>query len=279
MEAEELFIRHIDAIERIAVFMCRRYRLAEADIDDFIGFVKLELIERDYEIIRKFQGRSSFTTYLTTVIHRLLSQHRAQQWGRWRPTAEARRLGEKAMTLERLMTRDGFSFREAVGLLTTGCMPLATEAELEAIYFRLPHRTPRPQQLSGDLPHDAVASDDPSLAAMIRERGELARSAARVIEKIVMTFDDEEQRIVRERFWRGRTVAEIAAELQLDQKKTYKRLEKLLARLRAALEANGIHRIDLALLIGDGASPLDDRAVADSNVLTCDLAGWGGVEN
>ena len=71
MTPEERFLANVAAIERIAAFYCRRMHMSEADTEDFIGYTKLELIERDDEIIGKFEGRSSFTTYLTTVIHRL----------------------------------------------------------------------------------------------------------------------------------------------------------------------------------------------------------------
>src|ERR1700757_5192055 len=136
MNPEERFLANVPTIERIAAFYCRRMHLSDADTEDFIGYVKLELIERDYEIIAKFEGRSSFTTYLTTVIHRLLYQHRTKEWGKWRPSAEAKRMGDVAIALERLTTRDGYSLSEAVAMMTTGNAPAASGRELEAISLR-----------------------------------------------------------------------------------------------------------------------------------------------
>src|SRR6185503_1033291 len=104
--------------------------------------VCFKIFEDDYGIIRKFEGRSSFSTYLTTVILRLFHQWRVEQWGKWRPSAEAKRLGDKAITLERLITRDGFTFDEAVKVLTVRDGGLSPVAELEALYVRLPLRTP-----------------------------------------------------------------------------------------------------------------------------------------
>jgi RNA polymerase sigma factor for flagellar operon FliA len=40
------------------------------EADDFASHPKLKLIEDDYAILRKFQGRSSLRTYLTVVIER-----------------------------------------------------------------------------------------------------------------------------------------------------------------------------------------------------------------
>jgi hypothetical protein len=41
------------------------------DAEEFAAHTKLMLIEANYAILRKFEGRSKFTTYLTTVIQRL----------------------------------------------------------------------------------------------------------------------------------------------------------------------------------------------------------------
>lgn len=239
---EETFLQNLATIERIAAFYCRRMHMADADVDDFIGFVKLELIERDYEIIRKFEGRSSFTTFLTTVIHRLLFQYRTKEWGKWRPSAEAKRMGDVAITLERLTTRDGYTMHEAVELMATGNTPAASRRELEAILLRLPPRSPRPMLVPDEDAPDVAVDDDPSELAMSGERAKHARQAANIIDELMQTFDPEERTIFKLRFWNGQRVADIAETLHLDQKKTYKRIDKLLARLRAALEQAGVNR-------------------------------------
>src|SRR5437764_613028 len=184
MNPEERFLANVPTIERIAAFYCRRMHLSDADTEDFVSYAKLELIERNYEIIAKFEGRSSFTTYLTTVIHRLLYQHRTKQWGKWRPSAEARRMGDVAIALERLTTRDGYSQREAIEMMTTG-VPAATPRELEAIALRLPPRAPRPTLVTDETSPEAIASsDDPSDGPMSRERESTARRTACVLDEI-----------------------------------------------------------------------------------------------
>jgi len=44
-------------------------------------------------LLAKFEGRSSLRTFLTVVIQRLFLDHRISAWGKWRPSAEARRGG------------------------------------------------------------------------------------------------------------------------------------------------------------------------------------------
>ena len=258
MNSEERFLANVPTIERIAAFYCRRMHLSDADTEDFISYVKLELIERNYDIIEKFEGRSSFTTYLTTVIHRLLYQHRTKEWGKWRPSAEAKRMGDVAIALERLTTRDGYSLAEAIEMMTTGNAPAASHRELEAIALRLPPRTPRPTLVTEETAPDLIAAtDDPSDGPMSLEREHLARRAASLLDEIMNSFDPEDRLILKMRFWSAQRIADIAGTLHLDAKKTYKRIEKLLAKLRTALERAGIGRKEIDDLFAHGDRPVE----------------------
>jgi RNA polymerase sigma factor for flagellar operon FliA len=258
MNPEERFLANVPTIERIASFYCRRMHMTDADTEDFIGFVKVELIDRDYDIIRKFEGRSTFTTYLTTVIHRLLYQHRTKEWGKWRPSAEAKRIGDVAIALERLTTRDGYSLHEAVELMTTGNTPAASNRELHAIALRLPPRAPRPVLVTDDTVPDLVtAADDPSDGPMSREREQLACRAASLLDASLNSFDPEDRLILKMRFWSAQRVADIAGTLHLDAKKTYKRIDKLLGKLRTSLERAGIGRKEIDDLFAHGDRPVE----------------------
>ena len=258
MNPEERFLANVPTIERIASFYCRRMHMSDADTEDFVGYVKVELIDRNYEIIAKFEGRSSFTTYLTTVIHRLLYQHRTKEWGKWRPSAEAKRMGDVAIALERLTTRDGYSLAEAVALMTTGNSPAASSRELEAIALRLPPRSPRPMLVTEETVPDLVAAaDDPSDGPSSREREQVARRAACVLDEIMNSFEAEDRLILKMRFWSAQRVADIAVTLHLDAKKTYKRIEKLLGKVRGALERAGIGRKEIDDLFAHGDRPVE----------------------
>src|SRR5437870_13909457 len=68
---ETVLVSEIATIERIINFVAARRRLRASDADEFASNVKLKLVENDYAILRKFQGRSSLRTYLTIVIQRL----------------------------------------------------------------------------------------------------------------------------------------------------------------------------------------------------------------
>jgi RNA polymerase sigma factor (sigma-70 family) len=253
MNAEELYLQNLKSIERIAAFVARRHHLGADEAAEFIQEVRVRLLDDDYSVIRKFEGRSSFTTYLTTVIVRLYHQYRVEQWGKWRPSAEAKRLGEKAITLERLVTRDGFTFDEAVKVLTTPAGSQYTSAELEAIYLRLPTRGPRPIVVSGEVAPDAAAVDaeaDDRVEMNDRERA--ARKAATAVDRFLQTMTAEDRLILQMRFWDSRKVPDIARMLCVDQKKVYKRLDRLFGALRTALERAGVGKAEVGTLLSRG---------------------------
>ena len=98
LAGEALFLSQLDVIERVISFVCVRHHLPGSDADDFGSHVKLRLIESDYAILKKFEGRSSLRTYLTVVIQRLFLDYRISAWGKWRPSAEAKRAASLTFT-------------------------------------------------------------------------------------------------------------------------------------------------------------------------------------
>jgi RNA polymerase sigma factor (sigma-70 family) len=259
VNAQELFLSHIDTIDRITAFICRSHRLNTTAAEEFASEVKLALVMDDYDIVRKFQGRSSFATYLTTVISRLFYQHRVKEWGKWRASAEAKRLGRKAVVLERLITRDGFSLGEARQFLTTGNAPDYTAAEIDSIYARLPARQPRPVLVTEDDSSDVASEETADGTVVARERHLVAKQAAQIVDRVISEMKSDDQLILRLRFWHAKRAPEIALLIHIDQKKVYKRIDKLLASLRRELIRRGIDRsvVDDLLSAGDEEMKID----------------------
>jgi RNA polymerase sigma factor (sigma-70 family) len=253
MTAERIYLENLDTIERIARFVAYRNHLNADEAGDFTQEVQLRLIDGDYAIIRKFESRSKFSTFLTTVIPRLFQQWRTEQWGKWRPSAEARRLGDKAITLERLLTRDGYTLEEAVNVLTTPGSSQYSRAELESIYLRLPLRSPRPILVSDEAAPDVIAvgaDADDRVEMHARERS--ARDVCAAVDRLVQSMDADDQLILKLRFWQALKVPEIAQRLQLDQKKIYKRLDRLFLMMRRALEEAGVDKSEIGTLLCSG---------------------------
>src|SRR5690242_17941070 len=92
----ELFLQKLPQIERIVASIGKRSGLDADALEDFSADVKLRLVDDDYVVIRAFKNRSSFESYIATVVKRLLLDHRNREWGKWRPSAVAKRLGPLA---------------------------------------------------------------------------------------------------------------------------------------------------------------------------------------
>lgn len=95
----------------------RRYHLSRDEREEFAGNVNLRLMDGDYAVLRQFQGRSSLSTYLRTVITRQFLDARAKAWGRWHPSADALRLGPTAVALEQLIARQRLPLEQAIATM------------------------------------------------------------------------------------------------------------------------------------------------------------------
>ena len=137
---EALFVSQLGLVERVVGFVCARHHLSPADADDFGSHARLKLIEDGYAILRKFEGRSSLRTYHTVVIERLFLDYRISAWGKWRPSAEARRCGAAGVLLEQLLVRDGYSLDEACEVMKTNHAVTMPRSGLEELAGRLPVR-------------------------------------------------------------------------------------------------------------------------------------------
>ncbi len=237
MTREQLFLSELAVIERVIGWVCARRGLRGADADDFASVVKTRLVENDYEVLGKFQGRSSLKTYLTAVINRLYLDFQVQRFGKWRSSAEARRLGTTALRLECLLFRDGLTFDEACGVILSDPRVRETRDALHAIRQRLPHRPGRVPQGEGPEP---VRLDSGASAVERAERQALAERTFAVIRRSLSQLPAPDRLFVRLHLESGLTVAEASRSLGLDQKGLYRRKEEILRLLRSALEAEGI---------------------------------------
>jgi len=263
---EALFTSQLELIERVISFVSSRHHLPGVEADDFGSHVKLKLIEDDYGILCKFQGRSSLRTFLTTVINHLFLDYRNAQWGKWRPSAEAKRAGAVAILLERLTARDNYSFEEACELMETNHQVIVGRKELEAIAARLPSRVKRrfesDEALAG-VPADQRAVDD---LIADQERAVIAARVETALKKAMEGLGAQDRLIFALRFHDGRTLVDIAKALRLDQKALYRRVERLLRELHSALEAGGIDGEAALEIFGSAAVSIEWRDDTEGTV-------------
>lgn len=272
---EEIFLEHRAWIEKIATCVARRRGLSEAETEDFVQDVQVKLVEDDYRRIREFRGRSSFKTWLTTVINHFAKDHCDHLWGKWRASAAAKRLGWEARVLERLRYRDGFSFEEAAEKMRRDLHVKRSVEELAELDGQLPQRPSR--RFEGDealenRPVAETAGDRVDRRVVDAEKAEQAQRVEAALQAALDELDSED-RLILKLLLRGWTLARIARSLGVKQKPLYRRRDQILARLRKSMEARGVRwedvrrilgweRLDLKIT-GDPETPPDDDPVSD----------------
>jgi RNA polymerase sigma factor (sigma-70 family) len=238
----ELFLSQLPLIDRVITAVCRRHRLAGADAEDFASTARLRLLENDFGVLRRFEGRCSLRTFLLKVVDRFYLDYRTACWGRWRPSAHARRLGSAAIVLERLVWRDDLPCEEACKVLHA--TPGVTEdaAELDALLADLP---PRPKRRMVDDGHLAsMPAIGPGADHEVLE-GEVRR-AIEALDRALARLTPRDRLLIQARYLGQRSVADLACRHRFNQRRLYPRFQRLLAKLRADLEAEGFCSVDVA---------------------------------
>jgi RNA polymerase sigma factor for flagellar operon FliA len=247
----ELYVAHHQIIERTIASVCRRQCLRDADAEDFAGIVRLHLIEHDYAVLRRFEGRSSLASYLAVVITRQFQDWRNARWGKWRSSAEAKRLGDVAVRLELLTVRDGLTLDEAHEILRTHHGIHESRAQLEALCGRFPVRHKRRFVDDEDMETVAATAGAADAGIVASEARDAASRAATQLARAIDGLPFQDRLVLKMRFESGYTVADIAKALHLDAKPLYRRIERMLSTLRDALEDAGLTRESVAAALDD----------------------------
>ena len=247
MDFHQLLVENLDLVDRLVTFTSRRHNIPFSETEELASIVRLKLLENDFEVLRRFEGRSSLSTYLTIVIERLCLDYCIAQWGKWRPSAAALKRGDVAVLLETLIVRDGATFEQAVNALHTNHRVKASREELLEMFLELPVRTGR--RAAPLVPRRTEHGfSDPVFNAEDDEA--VSREIARVLARAVGGVSEADRRLLALRFNEKRTVAQIAEQLRLNPKASYRRLALVLRILRRSLEEQGITRADVRRIIG-----------------------------
>lgn len=237
--AEALFLEHLPLIEKVIADSARRSNFLPQDAEDFGSWVKLRLIERDYRVLRAHKGLSRVSTFLTTVIKNLTRDYQDHLWGKYRPSAQAKKLGSTAVALERLLVRDGFELEEAIRILTTRLQVGVTEEELQEHAAALKPRERRRFVDAEVLEIQGVEEDQEARAAA--EVHEETQARLQQIVEIALTKLSAQDFLILQLFYgEGLPISRIAKTLHLEQRPLYRRHQRCLGQLKEALVEAGV---------------------------------------
>jgi len=228
----QILVDNVPLIDKIVMACARPYRLDRDDVEDLAATVKLALVENDYAILRKYQGRSSLSTYLSSVCRRLMLDNFRHEWGRWYPSARATRMGEDAVRFERLVWRDAYTIEEASRKIAESFREISPSRLAKLL--DLAPRSGRPLLV-------AMPEDVPDRGPLVHQVL-MANEVQRSLQAAVELLPSADRELVMMRFWEDRPVREIASALNITQRETYKKLSRVLRILRQKLEGAGLHR-------------------------------------
>ena len=253
---EKLLLEHLDLVDQVVRGIARRHRLSADETEELRAAIRLKLVDNDYDVLRRFQQRCSLRTYLTAVVHRFFLDERNAKWGKWRPSLEAKRQGAVAMLLERLLTRDGCSFDQAVEIMRTNHQIEESYEELHRLSLVFPTRMRR--RFVGEDALQNAASEARAEADL--EQGERTRRASAASAALAAALNElgpQDRVILKMRFQDNFQVAQIARLLRVDAKPLYRRLEQIMKVLRQAMAAQGISPEDVEAITGGATADLD----------------------
>lgn len=241
MTPDNLYLQHQDTIESVLAHVCRANRLSADDRDEFSSTARLKLIDDDCAVLRKFAGLSSFKTFIVVVVNRLFLDWRIKEWGKWRPTPAARRLGRLAVELERLVLRDRIDYAQAVEVLISKGIA-ASEAECDDVRVQLRWRSHR-QRIELDDAFDLPAMDaDPIVD---RQRRELARRVIGAMHDAIAKLSPDDHLLFKLRYQDRFTVAKVAKLAGGEPKKLYRRYAQIEQQLRSWILAAGVSQDEI----------------------------------
>ena len=251
LNPEAVFLEHLGTIDRAAAKAARSQGLWDAEAEDFVAWARMKLMEDDYAVFGKFRGEADWKTFITIVVARLASAYSRERRGRWRPSAAAQRHGPPAPELETLVRRDGYTVAQAGEKLRTAGVTSDSDLELARLLDSLPGRTPlRPVEVAADPVLEAAQASSRADADLAAEETATWRGGVSAgLQRAMAHLSPEDVMIVQWHFAEGRSIADVARALGIEQKPLYRRVPKLRETLRAHLEREGISARDVRELL------------------------------
>jgi RNA polymerase sigma factor (sigma-70 family) len=256
VEHHSLLVEHLGHIDRVVGGVARRHQLSAADTEELTSVVRFKLIEKDFAILKKFQGRSALTTYLTVVIERLCLDFFNEEWGKWRPSSAALRMGGSAIQLERLIARDGLTFEEAVSTLQINHRVPESREALLAMYVRLPFRTVRRHAGEEELALVAGHGGAPDPAFDFQDEYALAARIETHLRAGVAMLTPRDRLLIKMHYLDGLSIASIARFFGVEARPLYNHLEDIKRQLRTHLRQAGIDESQVNRIVGHAAVTL-----------------------
>jgi RNA polymerase sigma factor (sigma-70 family) len=245
---QALLETHLELIQRKLLRLSWRSGLPACEAEDFRSWALLKLIDDEYRILGKWEGRSSFPTYLTVVLVNLMRDYRIHVWGKWRPSAASRRRGEASVLLERLLMRDGLPAEEALERLRTD-YGISLEPEELVRLVALPRR-PERRRVSEEELSKIPIDGQVEIRVEEKERAGTANRLRELLVPLLRSLPAEDRLLLKLHFFEGLSMAALAPILRRPQRELYSARDRCLKKLRRSLDEAGLNADQIRELLG-----------------------------
>jgi RNA polymerase sigma factor (sigma-70 family) len=228
-----------DLIQRKLRSISRYSGLSIHEAEEFRSWALFKLVDDDYRVLGRWEGRSSFPAFLTVVLTNLLRDYRTHLWGRWRPCAASCRRGPQVVLLEKLLGRDGLSVAEAVERLRLEQGVSLAPEEVERLAAEFPKRQERRQVSDSELLQIAIDGEVESRVEE-SERAEIADRLCALLTPLLRSLSSEDRLILKLHFFDGLSMAKISPILGRPQRELFSRQDRCLKKLRRSLREGGL---------------------------------------
>ncbi|HEX4964147.1 MAG TPA: hypothetical protein VF173_25200 [Thermoanaerobaculia bacterium] len=240
---------HLDLIQRQLHRLGWRSGLPDHEAEEFRSWALFKLVEDDYRILGRWEGRSSFPTFLTVALVNLMRDYRTHVWGKWRPCAASRRWGQAGTLLERLLVRDGLAGDEALERLRTEQGISFSPEEMAQLVAALPRRPERRRVSEEELLRIPI---DGHVESRIeeRERASTTNRLRKLLVPLLQALPAEDRLVLRLHFFEGLSMAAISRILSRPQRELYSVRDRCLTKIRRSLDEAGLGSNQVSGLIG-----------------------------
>ncbi len=246
VDVERTFLDHLPLVERLASQAARRSGFPPEDVEDCVASLRLKLIDDDYAILRRHRGTSKMSTYLQIVVQHAFQDWRNQKWGRYRPSATAKRLGPLAIQLEQYLIREQLDLEMAIQHVLQRSKEVSGEAlptarALHQLAAQLPSRLRRTEVGEDALEHQP-SPDTASADRRIRdtERRATAEVVYGILKRAMRELEPKQQLILQMFYADGCKGSAIARALGMEQRGLYTHKDRGIRHLRRAFDAEGL---------------------------------------
>lgn len=267
----ELIHRHIEFIEKQCFTVVRMKRTAHSprqDIElenealELSGRVMDQLSGNNFQVLRQFENKSKFTTYLTTIIaHQAIDMIRRKK-GRNREKERAREFGDIGMQVYQKTIVQGLSTERAYQEFQNDGRAAMSESEFMKIAARISGSDRNPGAIPNQddnlirMGHqncetgEIISPDNRNNPEDTAIRNNQRQQMDQLLQDILNELNGEDKLIIRMRFPVSRdqepeSIDSIAAALGISSKAVYKRVSRILKKCRQKILKKGLKSHDI----------------------------------